>query len=483
MVRIWGCLQKTMDKSMTCLHEQDVSILQLLPWSLKSDLQEEIYAPIIGNHPLFLQYGQLYPQQMQRIYQRALEELSLGIGKQLFNIGEVADRMFFVRSGMLNYSQEEDMQPPLQVSSGQWVCEAVLWVKWKHTGQLLSAMNCELIAVKAVKLQDILQQSKEAVRYARHFASYFRKYPKILSDIYADQEVLQTMVQKAFSEDDEQEAGRRKANLAAVPEGRGSLLSTQSRRMSLSSLLFGFQGFAHRWSRGSKDSDCSQQSGDVGSLRPSRGLLSRMPTWKRHRPSNFNFDEASNGSGADSDTDSSSDTTPNDTESNASVQSTPRRQSSERIRRVGSAQIAPSKRKVSGDFESSLTSRSGSSVESDASTKSGGPPLLPEIAGRLSNFESGSNSCSPLKKTSSRRATGFEFGECSELPPPCPEAQPFHAQSIASADADLLPNLLVGSSSTNASGCPTEAAEEEKQLRVVRNAKASRTGRMRGAWS
>jgi len=213
MGRVWGCLQKAMGRSKRRVHESDVVILQLLPWTLKTELQEEVYAPILTAHPFFMQYSTAFRMQMRKVYQNALEEVSLGIGHQLFNSGEISTKMYFVLSGILSYKEEGGRLCGLSfVEGGQWLCEPVLWIIWKHTGQLIATTHCELVALHAQKTQEVLAQhqseTEDMVRsYVKLFTRYFKKHQDSLTDIWADIDLLTEMAFRAFEDDDENEAG------------------------------------------------------------------------------------------------------------------------------------------------------------------------------------------------------------------------------------------------------------------------------------
>jgi len=206
--RIWGCLQKAIGRSRRRMHVEDVAILQLLPWTLKTELQEEVYTPIMAAHPLFHAYGSEFKMQMRKIYQNATEEVSLGVGQELFNSGQAADRMFFVISGTLTYRHEDrgggsSLELVSFAEAGQWLCEPVLWIRWRHAGQLIAATHCELLALRAARLQEVLVQDEPVKRYAKLFVRYFKRNPEMLSDTWADEELLQEMASRAFFDGDD----------------------------------------------------------------------------------------------------------------------------------------------------------------------------------------------------------------------------------------------------------------------------------------
>eukprot|EP00930_Biecheleria_cincta_P026051 TRINITY_DN18429_c0_g1_i1.p1 TRINITY_DN18429_c0_g1~~TRINITY_DN18429_c0_g1_i1.p1 ORF type:complete len:1323 (-),score=214.52 TRINITY_DN18429_c0_g1_i1:779-4429(-) len=209
MGRVWAALQQTMGRSKRRVHEEDIQILQLLPWTLKTELQEEVYSPILTAHPLFSHYSSHFKMQMRKLYQNILQ-VSLGIGQELFNSGESAHTFYLVLSGLLSYQEDTSRGQAahtIMVSVGHWLCEPVLWIHWKHTGQLLATTHCEFLALSCTKVQEVFTQTTdghESVRhYARMFAKFFQTNAEILTDVWADMDLLQEMAYRSFENEED----------------------------------------------------------------------------------------------------------------------------------------------------------------------------------------------------------------------------------------------------------------------------------------
>jgi len=204
MGRIWGCMQQVMDKSKRKLHEKDVAILAVLPSTLKGDLQEEVYFPILATHPFFHQLASMFSMQARRIYQQAVEEVSTVVGQELFNAGDEASRMLFILNGDLRYTVDE-RQGEAEVAAGHFVSEAALWIQWKHAGQLVASTHCELLAVVSENLFSAIGEQRASQRYAKFFAKHFQESMENLTDVFLDIAVLQQITEHAFAPDDDDE--------------------------------------------------------------------------------------------------------------------------------------------------------------------------------------------------------------------------------------------------------------------------------------
>ncbi|CAJ1332327.1 unnamed protein product [Effrenium voratum] len=106
--RIHNCLNKAMQHSRRRVHENEITILQLLPLSLKFELSNEIYAPAIGKHPFFTFCHSVLPSESRKIYSNAVSQKSLLISQELITTGEAGKHMYFLVSGTLVYSRDDD---------------------------------------------------------------------------------------------------------------------------------------------------------------------------------------------------------------------------------------------------------------------------------------------------------------------------------------------------------------------------------------
>ncbi|CAE8609491.1 unnamed protein product [Polarella glacialis] len=200
VARISSCIHQSSKLTGSRVHSEDVSILELLPVSLKCDLAEEVFAPTLCAHPFILTWGEYYPRESKRLF-LAARSSSLGAQHELFNIGQVAESMYFLSSGAMVYMRDDER--PARVSPGHWLAEPTLWIKWKHVGHASSTeRNCELVSLDCETAIRILSQDESTIsgarRYAKTFAAYFGKQSDRLSDVWADIEVLQAMVSEAF---------------------------------------------------------------------------------------------------------------------------------------------------------------------------------------------------------------------------------------------------------------------------------------------
>eukprot|EP00927_Polykrikos_kofoidii_P078361 TRINITY_DN75194_c0_g1_i1.p1 TRINITY_DN75194_c0_g1~~TRINITY_DN75194_c0_g1_i1.p1 ORF type:complete len:1006 (-),score=104.23 TRINITY_DN75194_c0_g1_i1:30-2969(-) len=217
--RVWSCLKSSMSKSRRRLHAAEVAALDSIPASLKSDLQVEVFGPMFVQHPLFAPFIKENQPEFRTIIKTALEEVSLSTGQEFFNPGEEADEILYVISGDIVYRRESHF--PIHVTKGDWACEPCLWLHWNHCGQLAASSLCELVAVRACKVQEVMKCCDLFRRYSRCFVAFFSKYPNLLSDVITDKAIVVDLVNRASSDEAD-------ASLLVYDEGLTKVSSIES---------------------------------------------------------------------------------------------------------------------------------------------------------------------------------------------------------------------------------------------------------------
>lgn len=197
------------------LKEADVPALHLLPERLQKMLREEMFSPIFMKHPLLELLSEIDGEAFHNMCVRASGETSLMPGQELYGPSMQVNRMVFVLQGKLEYHCAEDLKRAfrpmpssdlvkmqtsersmvenrvalahaghdetifLEVTAGEWVCEAALWVsKARLNGPLVAfSGGCELATISAREFRDCMMMSSTCrrflVQYAAHFVEEF----------------------------------------------------------------------------------------------------------------------------------------------------------------------------------------------------------------------------------------------------------------------------------------------------------------------
>lgn len=208
--RIWVSVQSKEGKLTRRLHEKDVSILEALPSTLHTELRDHIFLPQLTAHPFFFQFTTYHRKPMRKVH-KCLSEIFVGLGKELFQGAEDAKCMYFVFQGRLAYNVDTRISSKHDLLSMQehiqWLVEPVLWIRWKHCGQMVGVSNCELLALSASEFHLLMQhdspEATSCARYAKLFAANAKSNPMVVNDVWADFDRLQELAQDAFIEHEE----------------------------------------------------------------------------------------------------------------------------------------------------------------------------------------------------------------------------------------------------------------------------------------
>jgi len=147
------------------VHEPNVSLLNLLPRSLKEQMHTEVYQPIISKHPILAELAQFHERALISICDVAMCQESLQSGQELFAYGKEAEMVYFIVSGCLFYFEgfyfegstrlNEDK---FEVNTGDCLCDQVLWMSWVHRGKRTAVQPCELANLDGASFRRIVEQ-------------------------------------------------------------------------------------------------------------------------------------------------------------------------------------------------------------------------------------------------------------------------------------------------------------------------------------
>lgn len=155
----------------------EIPCMNLLPKPIREELRYEAFMPWLKAHPFFDVYMELCPVGMRQICVGATDEVSMLPLEELFWKGQIVNRMFFVRIGLLYYCHRDHAKLPLEVRPGQWACEETLWSKVSLVDGPFRAASagCELITVLPTEFQSVTKLHPGPLRFCAGYAEAFIK--------------------------------------------------------------------------------------------------------------------------------------------------------------------------------------------------------------------------------------------------------------------------------------------------------------------
>jgi len=197
------------------LKDQKAAPLNILPPQLKQELLGQLCAPLLTLHPFFHELDVAHPQALPQVIE-CLEQVFFYSGQEIFAPGNRSQRMHFVAKGECLYIRSakrskapfKPAEARIQVSSGQHVSEASLWLQnWTHQGQLMAdgLERCEAWALDSGSFGLLMRTApcelwQAAASYAAAFARRAAADDFTLTDVDVDIETLLKLTDEAFAD-------------------------------------------------------------------------------------------------------------------------------------------------------------------------------------------------------------------------------------------------------------------------------------------
>merc|ERR1712226_337695 len=181
-------------------------------------------------HPFFEPYMIHNATSTRRLCSEAVSEAYMYAGDEVFNTGDAAEKVYYVRGGKLRYDCDaqdvsraiggwESAAPALArcatkalesvtksaptVTDKQWITEIALWSEWIHCGPLTATECTELVAVSCEAFRNIVGKytlhDHMLGKYASLFVERAIHHLSVL-DIWFDLDVLEDLAWCAFQE-------------------------------------------------------------------------------------------------------------------------------------------------------------------------------------------------------------------------------------------------------------------------------------------
>lgn len=163
--------------------ESQVRALQDLPDVLMRDLHTEIYATTLEKHPLFLELDVLDTEILEMICHKAMQDRFIERRQPIWNAGQAATQMFFVRNGNMRLFLQGahavdyfQLSCRAHVKAGDMLSEHALWLTWNYTGDMLSITDVSLFSLSASKFCEVVWKSL-ALPFLFNYAKLFAGSP------------------------------------------------------------------------------------------------------------------------------------------------------------------------------------------------------------------------------------------------------------------------------------------------------------------
>jgi len=175
--RITRYTDLVVERQQKTLHPSKVQFLNLLSGPLHIELQTELYSPRLYMHPFFKAYGEACMSAVRELCFKALVDHSFAKTDSIFHRAVEAHNMYFIARGCAVYyfisSKIPDKRKIVKLDKDQWCCEATLWLRWVHCGEMKALTESDIVALNGAKFREVTAGHYEAFLAAKAYAEQF----------------------------------------------------------------------------------------------------------------------------------------------------------------------------------------------------------------------------------------------------------------------------------------------------------------------
>lgn len=162
----------------------EITAIALLPQALQRKIQVELCAKHL-RHPLFRCWFIMDAQGAHTLCHDAIDFVGLAAEDHLFFPRTTAAGAYVTTAGSAIYMLEAEGYAE-EVNQDRFFCEAALWSKWKHVGELTATTGCELLLIGSEGLFKCLDEDIAVkyvvVQYGRIFHSRLVASPLLAAE-------------------------------------------------------------------------------------------------------------------------------------------------------------------------------------------------------------------------------------------------------------------------------------------------------------
>jgi len=148
------------------LTEKQVTALEVLSTTMRSELRFDIFKDHLLRHPIFRVWTNLNVATVKELCaDDSLDFQLFQPADDVFLPGEQCENAYYLVDGILRYTQDpessmvdDDERLVTEVTAGAWLCEAALWSQWVHVGHARAETQCQLLVLPSTRVLDVLRK-------------------------------------------------------------------------------------------------------------------------------------------------------------------------------------------------------------------------------------------------------------------------------------------------------------------------------------
>jgi len=198
------------------IQEKGVNLIKVLSRPLHMELLRTTLGHILTNDPFFRCYSDTDTEAMKRVCFEATSSVHLSAGDILFSEATHDDRIMFVQSGELVYTnmtgnakfRRSEATHTLDAANdtcilqpSSWCCEAALWTDWVHVGMMRATLDSEVLVIDAPTFAQASSKHYKVMDGIIKYAEGFVHKLNELADRNIFSDFIPSAVQNTFLEE------------------------------------------------------------------------------------------------------------------------------------------------------------------------------------------------------------------------------------------------------------------------------------------
>lgn len=165
-------------------------LFEFLPVRLVAEVDIAVRRPVLVTYHILEVLDRHDPPFVDALCTKAVQDVAHNMvcrGENIFSKGDIGNDMYFLKQGTAAYVEYvksedgvvEERLTPLQ--KGGWICEAVLWAQWHHTGDFYATrVDSHIFGLNSKKFEMVLRHFPQIhgglMPYAHNFVHNMNQY-------------------------------------------------------------------------------------------------------------------------------------------------------------------------------------------------------------------------------------------------------------------------------------------------------------------
>lgn len=181
ILKIWQCYRQQATHDQKIVRIQDVKYFEIMPETLRMQIRKELYIPVLKAMPIFQVAHSFCTIELPVICNHAMTETICEPMKEVFFECTLAANAYCVTRGHAVYDGS-NLMSKVDLKSGIWIAEAVLWGYWYHRGTLTAVTTTMCVTLSGSRFRSVCHETQN-LPGARVFRRFAQNYTDLVHEL------------------------------------------------------------------------------------------------------------------------------------------------------------------------------------------------------------------------------------------------------------------------------------------------------------